>query len=84
MLRSPRRSGTTVGRGIKDLLTAWEFSQLSAVEVAVMLKQRITRLTDEQGRRLETLTLCLGGNLEELRMTRIRFTTTRPSRTARR
>jgi len=29
-----------------------------------MLKQRVTRLIDEQGRRLETLTLRWGGNLE--------------------
>ena len=31
-----------------------------------MLKQRVTRLTDEQGRRLETLTLRWGSNLEEV------------------
>jgi hypothetical protein len=36
------------------------------MEVAVMLKQRVTRHTDEQGRRLETLTLRWGGNLEEV------------------
>jgi predicted DNA-binding protein len=33
------------------------------MEVAVMLKQHVIRLTDEQGRRLETLTLRWGGNL---------------------
>ncbi len=31
-----------------------------------MLKQRVTRHTDEQGRRLETLALRWGGNLEEV------------------
>jgi hypothetical protein len=36
------------------------------MEVAVMLKQRVTRLTDKQGRRLKTLTLRWGGNLEEV------------------
>jgi hypothetical protein len=36
------------------------------MEVAVMLKQRVTRHTDEQGRRLETLALRWGGNLEEV------------------
>jgi hypothetical protein len=36
------------------------------MEAAVMLKQRVTRHTDEQGRRLETLALRWGGNLEEV------------------